>query len=105
MADSLELLIEGAFVGVSFLGTYYAYSTYAAFRHDVMQRIFGLMVVAFLLVGGVAVITSMTAASGAEESHLDMMSLASLVSFGMIVAGLIPLLSWIRGSREPKSGL
>ena len=104
MADMVSLGAELVFIMVAFTGAYYAVGTYRAFRHDVMEGVFRSLSGALLLVGGVATVLLVGNLAGSPDSAVDLLSAATLVSFAMILVGLVPVFKWARGSREGKSG-
>ncbi len=105
MIETAELLVGVGFVGVAFVGSYYAYSTYGAFRHDVMEKVFGFLTAAFLLVGGVATLLVMGGLAGMSDGYYEFITVASLVSFALILLGLISVLTWAKGTKELRSAL
>ena len=104
MSEAVDAAVELVLVVVSFLGAFYALSAYRAFKHDVMERVFGYLAAAMLLVGGGAVLLLLGGAMGVADGYEDTMYLIILVSFTLILGGLIPLFRLLRGATEEKSG-
>ena len=105
MTAILEPLTGLATLAVSVIGSVYAYRVYDAFRKDVMRKVFTYLFAAFVLLGGAALILVVAMTLGAIDGIVDALILVNLVSFVLIIAGLIPILSWMRNTREAKSAL
>jgi len=105
MTAILEQLIGLATLAVSVIGSVYAYRVYEAFRKDVMRKVFTYLFAAFVLLGGAALILVVAMTLGAIDGIVDALILVNLISFVLIIAGLIPILSWMRNTREGKSAL
>jgi hypothetical protein len=104
MVDPIQLATGIVFLVVSFVGSVYAYTTYDAFRGDIMGRVFGFLSAAFFLLGGAALVLVIAVLVGETDSVFDLMVPATLVSFTLIIVGLIPIFRWIGQSREARSG-
>jgi len=103
MTDLVQLGTGMAFLIVALLGSVYAYETYRAFRHDIMNKVFGLLSAAFFLLGGMALVLVIAAAFGLDGSLFDILIPTTLVVFALMIAGMIPAFRWIKETKEGRS--
>jgi hypothetical protein len=101
----LFLIADAALAIIAFVGTYYSRGATKLYTRDIMERVFGYMTVAFLLVGCVSVIDLVFRMLGFGLTDFLLFPATGIVSLGLIVAGLISLLRWAGQLKAQKNEL
>jgi ABC-type transport system involved in cytochrome c biogenesis permease subunit len=100
MALPSEPIFEFVLGTFAFGTSFFTLKAFFAFRGDVMQRMFGFLSAALLLVGGLSasLILDYFLASGKLAEDLLFATMVS--AFVLLLLGLIPLVRWAESSRQ-----
>jgi len=97
MTDYLGIGMGVSLALLGYVGCYYSARVAKLFNGDVMGRLFRLMVAAYLFVG---VLTTLDAILLLVNFHVlsEVLGVTTLVSLGVLLAGMIQLLRWNESS-------
>jgi hypothetical protein len=100
MALSGEPIFEFVLGTFAFGTSFFTLKAFFAFRGDVMQRMFGFLSGALLLVGGLSAILILDYFLASGEMAEGLLFTTMVGAFVLLLLGLIPLVRWAENSRQ-----
>jgi hypothetical protein len=100
MALISEPIFESVLGALSFGTSFFTLKAFFAFKGDVMQRMFGFLSAALLLVGGLAVALMVGYFLDFGAVAEDLLFTVVVGAFVLLLLGLIPLVRWAENSRQ-----
>jgi hypothetical protein len=100
MALTSEPIFEFVMGAFAFGTSFFTLKAFFAFKGDIMQRMFGFLSAALLLVGGLSVTLMVDYFLNSGEMAEDLLFTIMVGAFVLLLLGLIPLVRWVESSRQ-----
>jgi len=100
MALASEPIFEFVLGAFAFGTSFFTLKAFFAFRGDVMQRMFGFLSAALLLVGGLSAALMLDYFLNSGGLAEDLLFTTMVGAFALLLLGLIPLVRWAESSRQ-----
>jgi len=100
MAVVSEPIFEFVLGAFSFGTSFFTLKAFFAFKGDIMQRMFGFLSAALLVVGGLAVVLMLDYIQDSGVMAEDITFAIMVGAFVLLLLGLIPLVRWVESSRQ-----
>jgi hypothetical protein len=103
VTDYIALVADMALAVLTFTGVYYAFMSSRLFRGDVMERVWRLATVAFLIIAFFSVFDFILTVENSPLVQLHLVRIAAAFGVGVFVVSLGTLVGWAKSSTEPRT--
>ena len=101
MTDYIAVVADIALAAAAFVGTYYASVSGKLFKGDlVMEKVWRLATVAFVVVAFVSVLDLISMAGGSSLSQFHLVRIGAVVAVIIFVVAMIELVRWGKSTTE-----